>query len=247
MDPADPSVRLRVSPLGYLAAIVGGVLLLAMVGLLIAVLGVLEDSRTHIQAQNHKIAQIQHQTDPLIAEAKPAVGQVEPLLRRVRLLLAPAGESLDSLTNAADQVPPLAMGADLFLSEALPLLRWLNATDAPGAIAAVGRLAEALSAGDRAVRMIDAANQTLDELQRTDLIPRASDALPHVEALLVELDRTQKRTFRNQIKSLRTQRRQLDATFESLAIQRETLDHTRSIDRKTGPAPPATPVTPAAP
>jgi hypothetical protein len=247
VDSADPSVRLRVSPLAYLAGIFAAVLLLTMVGLLIMQLAVLKDSREHIQAQDHKIAQIQHQTDPLIAEAKPAVGQVEPLLRRARRLLTPAGESLDSLTAATDQVPRLAMGADLLLSESIPLIQSLNATDAPRAILATGRLAEALATGDRAVRMIDAANDTLGELQRTNLIPQTSEALPRFEGLLVELARIQKRTFRTQIKSLRTQRRQLDATLESLAIQRETLDHTRSIDSKTGPSPPVTPATPAAP
>jgi hypothetical protein len=247
VDSADPSVRLRVSPLAYLAGIFAAVLLLTMVGLLIMQLAVLKDSREHIQAQDHKIAQIQHQTDPLIADAKPAVAEAEPLIRRARRLIAPAGESLDSLTAATDQVPRLAMGADLLLSESIPLIRSLKATDAPGAIAALGRLADSLSAGDRLVRMVDATDSTLAELERTQLIPRASDALPRFEGLLVELATIQKRTFRTQVKSLRTQRRQLDATFESLAIQRETLEHTRSIDRKTGPAPPATPTTSVAP
>jgi hypothetical protein len=247
MDSADPSVRLRVSPVGYLAAIVAGVLLLTMIGLLILQLAVLKDSREHIQAQDHKIAQIQHQTDPLIADAKPALAQAEPLLRRARRLLTPAGQSFESISTAADQVPRLAMGADLVLSEAVPLLQALNASNAPAAIASVGRLSDALAAGDRLVRTVDAANATLGQLERTNLIPQTSEALPRFEGLLLELARIQKRTFRTQVKSLRTQRRQLDATFESLAIQRETLEHTRSIDRKTGPALPATAAAPAVP
>ena len=244
--PEQP-VRLRMSPLGYLAGIFAAVLLVTMVGLLIMQLAVLKDSREHIQAQDHKIAQIQHQTDPLIADAKPAVAQAEPLLRRARRLLTPAGESLESLTAATDQVPRLAMGADLVLSEAVPLLQALNASNAPSAIASIGRLSDALAAGDRLVRTVDAANDTLGQLQSTNLIPKTSDALPRFEGLLIELARIQKRTFRNQVKSLRTQRRQLNATFESLAIQRETLEHTRSIDRKTGPPVPGSPVPPAVP
>jgi hypothetical protein len=247
MDAPEQRVRLRVSPLAYLAAIGAGVALLTMIGLLITQVVILKDSREHIEAQDHKIAQLQHQTDPLIAEAKPALRQTEPLLRRVRRLLTPAGESFASLTTAADQVPRLVAGADLLLSEAIPLIDSLNANDAPAAIGAVGRLVEALAAGDRLVRMVDAADQTLAELERTQLIPRASDAIPRFEGLLIELAQIQKRTLRVQIRSFRTQRRQLAATLESLAIQRETLEHTRSIDRKTGPAPPATPVTPAAP
>jgi hypothetical protein len=94
------------------------------------------------------------------------------------------------------------------------------------------------------VRMIDAANDTLGELQRTNLIPKTSEALPRFEGLLAKLTRIQKRTLRTQVKSLRTQRRQLNAMFESIAIQRETLEHTRSIDRKFPP--PATSTAPAA-
>ncbi|MEA2446134.1 MAG: hypothetical protein QOJ12_3426, partial [Thermoleophilales bacterium] len=71
-----------------------------------------------------------------------------------------------------------------------------------------------------------------------------SDALPRFEDLLSETLAVQRHTLRIQIRSFRAQSRQLRATFQSLAIQRETLDHTRSIDRKTGPAPPPTPVTP---
>jgi hypothetical protein len=247
MDSADPSVRLRLSPLGYLAAIVAGVLLLTMIGLLILQLAVLKDSREHIQAQDHKIAQIQHQTDPLIADAKPALAQAEPLLRRARRLLTPAGQSFETITTAADAVPRLVAGADLLLTEAIPLLQALNATDAPRALAEVGVLADGLTANDRAVRAIDATNRVLAEIESNDLIPRTSRALPRFEDLLVEIVQIQRTTLHSQRLSLRTQRRQANLTFESIRIQRELLDHTRSIDSKIPPpatAPTATPVAP---
>jgi hypothetical protein len=247
MDSADPSVRLRISPLGYLAGIVAGVLLLAVVGLLIAVLGVLEDSRTHIQAQDHKIAVLQGETENALSDAKPAVRQAEPLLRRARRLLSPAGQSFDSITSAADAVPRLVEGADLLFTEAIPLLQALNSTDAPRAIAEVGTLADALAQNDRAVRMIDTTNRVLAELESNELIPRTSRALPRFEALLRDVVQVQRRTLRTQKLSLRTQRRQANLTFESIRIQRELLDHTRSIDNKIPPPATAPTATPAAP
>ena len=251
MDSADARVSLRISPLGYLAAIVAGVLLLTMVGLLIAVLGVLEDSRTHIQAQDHKIATLQGEGEKALGEARPALEQAEPLLRRARRLLTPAGESLTSVTEAADAVPRLAAGADLLLTESIPLIQALRAADAPRAIAATGRLADALAQNDRTVRAIDATTHMLSELEGERLIPRTGRALTRFEDLLVGLVQLQRRTLRTQKLSLRSQRRQVNLTFESIRIQREILEHTRSIDRKTPPlsptAAPATPVTPAAP
>lgn len=244
--PPQP-VRLRLSPLAYLVAIVAGVLLLTMIGLLIAQLAVLKDSREHIEAQDHKIATLQGEGERALREARPAVEQAEPLLRRARRLLTPAGASIESVTSAADAMPRLVAGADLLVSESIPLIQALRANDAPGAIAAVGRLADALAERDRLVRTIDATERMLAELERTRLIPRSSEAIPRFEDLLVGLLQVQRRTLSTQKLSLRTQRRQVNLTFESVRIQRELLERTRSIDRKTGPTPPPTPVTPAAP
>ena len=257
-SPPDSRVSLRVSPVVYLAGIALGAVLVAVLGVLIAVLVVLEDSRTHIQAQDHKIAKLQGGADPLLAEARPAVRQAEPLIKSVRRLISPAGESLESLTTATDSVPRLVMGADLLLTQAIPLLRSLHAADAPGAIVSVSRLTDSLAAGDRAVRMVDGANDALGEIDRTNLIPRASGALPRFAELLSTLVRVQKRTLRTQDRTLRTQkvtlrtqRRTTNLLFESIRIQREILEHTRSIDRKipgpTAGAPASAPPTPAAP
>ena len=246
----EQPVRLRVSPLAYLAGIAVGVVLVAVLGVLIAVLVVLEDSRTHIQAQDHKIATLQGDTEPVLKEAKPlledagpALRRAEPFIVRAQRLLAPAGESLESLTTASDAVPRLVAGTDLLLSESIPLIQALTATDAPGAILSVGRLADSLSEGDRAVRLIDAAGAVLVTLDRTNLVPRAAEALPRFQSIILELVRVQKKTLRYQKLSLRTQRRQANLTFESIRIQREILEHTRSIDRKIPP--PATTATPA--
>jgi hypothetical protein len=251
MNASEQPVRLRVSPLVYLAAICAGVLLLTMVGLLVAQLAVLKDSRAHIQAQDHKIATLQGEGRQALKDARPAIDQVEPLLRRARSLLTPAGQSFDSLTEAADAVPRLAAGADVLLAESIPLLQALNASDAPAAIHATGHLALALTENHRAIRAIDATNRVLASIESESLIPRSSRALTRFEELLVDIAQIQRRTLRTQKLSLRTQRRQVNLTFESVRIQRELLEHTRSIDRKTPPlsptAAPTPPVTPAAP
>ncbi len=251
MDASAQPVRLRVSPLAYLAGIVAAVLLVTMVGLLVAQLAVLKDSREHIEAQDHKIATLQGEGEQALKDARPAIEQVEPLLRRARGLLTPAGESFDSLTEAADTVPRLAAGADVLLSESIPLIQALNVSDAPAAIHATGHLARSLTENDRAVRAIDATNRVLASIEDEQLVPRSSRALTRFEELLGDIAQIQRRTLRTQKLSLRTQRRQVNLTFESVRIQRELLEHTRSIDRKTPPlsptAAPTTPVTPAAP
>jgi hypothetical protein len=244
MDSPEQAVRLRLSPLGYLAVIAAGFLLVALVGLLIAQLAILGDSREHIQAQDHKIATMQGEGEKALRDARPTISQVDPLLRRARRLLTPAGASLESLTAATDQVPRLVVGIDLVLDEAIPLLQALNAADAPGAIASVGRLTDALAEGERLVRTVDETNQMLAELDRTQLIPRTSEAIPRFEDLLRRLTRIQKRTLRVQIRSFYTQNRQLRVQFQTLGVQREALEHIRSIDRKTGPAPPTTTAVP---
>jgi hypothetical protein len=244
MDADDQRVRVHVSPLAYLAGIVAGVLLLTMIGLLIAQLAVLKDSREHIVAQDRKITALQEEVRPLLRETGPAVREAQPLLRQVRRLLGPAGRSLESLTTAAGTIPRLAAGLNLLVGDTIPLVRALNASGAPAAIAAVGRLADALAANGRIVRLVDSANRTLAELEREDLILRTSQALPRLEERFRRLLRLQSRTLRVQMRSVRIQARQERIALSSLAIQQETLERIRSIDRKTGPAPPATPITP---
>jgi hypothetical protein len=124
-------------------------------------------------------------------------------------------------------------GADTLLVDLIPLVR-------------------SLAENDRAVRMLDTTQRVLADVEHAELIPRTSHALRRFEELLSESVtvqrrtlRVQRRTLRIQLASFHTQIRQLRMFSESLAIQRETLEHTRSIDRKTGPAPPPTPVTPA--
>jgi hypothetical protein len=211
----DQPVRLRLSPLGYLVAIVAGVLLLTMVGLLIAQVVILKDSQRHIQAQDHKIATLQGDANQVGRDAKPAIDAAVPVLRRAARLVGPARVALDAVPSLGENVRRIVMGADLVLSEAIPLL---------------------------------------DELRHTRLITRASDAIPRFEGLIaaiVDIQRqtlaVQRETLTTQRRTLRTQRRTFRLFQRSVQIQQETLERTRSIDRKTGPTPPQTPVTPAAP
>jgi hypothetical protein len=73
--------------------------------------------------------------------------------------------------------------------------------------------------------------------QSQNLVGKAVDSHRILENLLA----IQLETLETQKESLRTQRRSLDVQIrttrklsESLGIQRNTLDHVRSIDRKTG-------------
>jgi hypothetical protein len=209
---ADQPVRVRVSPLAYLAGIFAAVVLTTMVVLLVVQLTVLTDQRRLLESQEAKITRLDDGTQPLLRDAAPAVDEAQPLLHRVRTLLRPAADSLESVSVAADELPPVLQGVDVLVAHAIPLLQ---------------------------------------SLERAELIPRTSHALGRFEELLSESVETQKRTLRVQrrtlrvqLASFRTQRRTARMFAESLGIQRETLEHARSIDRKTGPAPPATPVTP---
>jgi len=227
-------VRLRISPLGYLIGIVAGVLFVAMVGLLVTQVVILKDSQSHIQAQDHKIATLQGQANEIARDARPAIDGAQPLLQRVRRLIGPTGAAIEDVSGAAQGVPRIVMGADLLLSEAIPLLQALNGSDIPGA-------------AYRLARTVDSANALLADLHDTQLVPRASSAIPRFEDLIVTLVQVQRRTLSIQRRTLRVQRRTFRLFQQSVQIQQETLEHTRSIDRKTGPAPPQTPVTPAAP
>jgi hypothetical protein len=245
--PPEQPVRLRLSPLAYLFAIVAGVLLVSVVALLIAQVVILKDSQSHIQAQDHKIATLQGQANEIARDARPAIDEAQPLLQRAQRLFAPTEAALDDVSGVARDVPRIVMGADLLLSEAIPLIQALNANDAPGALASVHGLVHALVATDRLVRTVDSANALLADLHDTRFIPRASAAIPRFEGLIVTLAQIQRRTLAVQRQTLRVQRRTFRLFQQSVEIQRETLEHTRSIDRKTGPTPPQTPVTPAAP
>jgi hypothetical protein len=75
-------VDISMPPAGKLALAGAGILLVAMVALLIAMLSVLSDSREHIVAQDRKINRIVKGADPLLGQVKPVADDARTLLRQ---------------------------------------------------------------------------------------------------------------------------------------------------------------------
>ncbi|MEA2480565.1 MAG: hypothetical protein QOJ07_2487 [Thermoleophilaceae bacterium] len=220
--PQQP-VRLHVSPLAYLAVIGLTALLLAIAIVLVMTLTVLRESRERIKQQDAKIGLLLKGTQPALGEVKPALRQATPLLRDARGLVAPLRRSALSVTSAADSLPVLLSGASVLIEDSLPLVH------------------EALPL----VRSLDSFLATVQDRQVVLKLSAGLDRVPTFERLLTDVvdvqHRTlavQRRTLHVQLRTFRNQQRTLRLFFRSVAIQRETLDHTRSIDAKTGgPAP----------
>jgi hypothetical protein len=225
----DQPVRVRLSALGYVAVILGGLAVAAIVGLLIAQLQQIGDQKKIVASQDAKMAQLQRASRPLLRESLPLVRQTQPLLRdaqpllrTMRVLIGPAANTLANVDAAAGAIPRLVAGSDVLLADAIPLV-------------------QALVADGRTVRMIDATNHMLALLEQERLIPRTGRALPRFQSVMrqmlatqVDLLRVQTRTFRTQARGLRLQFRSFGLQQESIQIARETLQHVRSIDQKTG-------------
>jgi hypothetical protein len=222
-------VRIRFSPLGYVAVILAGLAMAAMIGLLVAQLKQISDQKKIVAAQDAKVAQLQRASGPVLRESVPLLRQTQPLLRdaqpllrTMRVLIGPAASTLANVDTAAGAIPRLVAGTDVLLADAIPLV-------------------QSLVANGRTVRVIDASNRMLAQLEQERLIPRTSEALPRFELVIrqmletqLDLLRVQTRTFRTQARGLRLQFRAFALQQEALAVARETLQHVRSIDQKTG-------------
>jgi hypothetical protein len=196
-----------------------------MIGLLVAQLAVLRDSRQHIVAQDRKINRIVQGTQPALRRAKPVVEDVGELVAAAR---------------------PVARELRTTL---VPLLRELCQSELAAAIDATARLVGQLEADGRLPRVLDDSAALLDALRDSRFLGRtlrAADLVPLMAALLNETVRVQKdvlgtqRSTRSiQLDTLRVQRRTLKVQKLLIALQREALVHIRSIDRKTGGQVPA--------
>lgn len=194
--------ELRLSP----AARAGAVLFaLVTLGVLAAQLMVLRDSNDRIHAQDRKIADLRHETEPLFDALRPLVADTAPLVREATELVQPLARSADDVSRAAEQAPPLVNAVRALAGESVPLVQDLRP------LIAQLRPLLALSAS------------LLDETRRRELLRRADaaiDAVLHVEQL--------------QTATLAAQRRSLRIQLDALRVQRQSLRHVRSVDRKTG-------------
>jgi hypothetical protein len=213
---------------GKLVLVGAGVLLVALVVLLAAMLSVLSDSREHIVAQDRKINRI-------VKGADPVLGQVQPVAKDARALIK--------------QGTPFVRDLRATL---IPLLRDLRGAQLRSAAQVVARLAGSLDQNGRLVQFVDLGSDLVRGLRDSEFIPRtlrAADVVPEMKLILAQTLDVQRRTLSTQLRTLRIQRRTFRLQRQSrniqqttLAIQREALVHIRSIDRKTGGTAPPLPV-----
>jgi hypothetical protein len=232
--------------------IVGGIVLIAVLVTLIALqLAVLTDSREHIRSQDAKITRLYDAARPaledaapaarkLLRDARPVVRQAGPFVHELRHGLRTLRASGPSLADAASAVPPLLHATTALADGALPLVRGLDAAGLPGVVGDADAVLGSLLYRGRLVRVLDATDAVLAEIQSQNLIARAA----RTPRLIRRLLRIQRTTLRVQTRTLRVQQ-------ESLAVQRTTRDYGRraaeaaeSIDRKTGGQVPPTPAVP---
>jgi hypothetical protein len=230
----QPAARLSLPPLGWAAAIVAGVLLLTMTALLAIMLGVLQDSRRHIEAQDGKAQLALDQARRSGREAKPVLRDARPLISEARDAIGPLSESGGQIATAAQSLPELARTGQAVAERSIPVLEALgrsdlatlvhNANVALGTLLYRGRLERLTARGDALLAELSKPGFLRD-------IRRGAQTPPRIEALT-------RRLLRAQLEALEVQR-------QSLEIQRQTLDAANSIDRKTGGrAPAAAPVAP---
>jgi hypothetical protein len=176
-------------------------------------IGLLALTLVDIERQRRIVDDQRKDLESVIAATKPRLEQAEPLLREAR-------DALDPLRAAARRADALVRG--------------LRETDAPGALAAVGDLAVQLAQRDRLAALVDRTDRLVADLQRAGTVGSVEE-MRDIARRLLDL---QTRAYETNRRSLATQLRAEAMLRESLAIQRETLEHARSLDRKTGPAPP---------
>lgn len=216
--PAVPATSTRSLPPLAWAGIFGGVLLaFVLVALLAIQLGVLADSRDHIESQDRKISALYrgaqpavHQAEPLVRAARPLVLGAVPLVRAARTALTALDGSRALLGDAAAALPPLMRVTQALAANALPLVHDLQAAGAAHVVAG--------------------ADDLLAQLRAQDLIARASRSA----ALTPELVRLQRRLLAIQMTTLRVQRQSRAIQQRTLEVQLRALAAIESLDRKTG-------------
>ncbi len=170
----------------------------------------------------------------------------DPLVRDLRPIFDDAAKNLPQTRRAARDAAALVRSTR-------PLVGDLRRADVDDVLVTVGSLAQALSARNRLVTLVDRSNRLVgtfeetgvlgktsrlaDRFEQTDVLDSTARAARRAPGFMEELLRVQKETRELQRQTLAVQR-------ETLAIQKEALERIRSIDNKTGgPAPGAVPPT----
>jgi hypothetical protein len=224
--PDTPRREVTLPPLAWTILIAAGVLLVLMVVGIAMLIAILQDSRTHIKAQDAKTAVLlgkvraaEPTTRDVAREGLPLIRAARPLVGKVSRAVGPLARSGGSIAVATRQLPALTRTAQALAAVALPVLDDVRRADLAHAISAIDDL--------------------LARVRAEDLVGVAARAGRDTPPLIRRLVRLQVVTLRIQRDSLRTQ-------LTSLDVQRQSLAHIESIDRKTGGTVPA-PVPAAAP
>jgi hypothetical protein len=236
-----PAARISLPPLGWAAAIVAGMLLVAMVVLIAAQLAVLQDSRRHIEAQDGKAQLLIDKAHEVDSAAQPALRDARPLIRDARDAIGPLTESGGQISTAVQALPALVTTGQAVAARSIPVLEALGRGDLATLVQNGNVALAALLYRGRLERIAAHGDALLGELAKPGFlrdIRRGAQAPPRLETLMRRLLKVQRATLRAQLASLEVQR-------ESLAVQQETRDAANSIDRKTGGRAPA--AAPAAP
>jgi hypothetical protein len=227
---------LTFSPAARAGVALAALLLVAMLATLIAVLVSLESTRSEIRTTRAGVVD----TDQRLQRASR---QLQPLLggearRRI-------GSTAGALGHALDQLPEAARRARQGVDAATFLASTLDEAQLPRALTSLRTLADAaLTAARPGVHSLDACDASLRRRP-----PGASGQLgcllrtvPNIRALLRSQRRLNRKSTTTQLRQLSLMQRTYELLAQSLAIQRETLEHARSIDRKTGGTAPAGPL-----
>jgi hypothetical protein len=244
-EPSDARVALPRAA-WVLAALFG----VAMVGLLATQVVLIEDQRRTVRTQREIAERQSRQALPLLEALRPLVDDVHGSLPEARVTGRRAGRlARDASALVADvrsAEPASALRATVALAGTLlradvgstlegtgELARRLLADDLAGDVSAV---ASELGHRRRLRRLLRGSLSLLREMDRRDTLAKGERA---AEATL-RVERMTRRV-------LATQVRALEILEESLTIQRETERHAESLDRKTGPSPPAAAPAPVVP
>ena len=234
-----------------------GVLFLAILAVLIAVLVSLEGTRSEIRTTRMGVTEAEQRLERVTDRVQPLLDAAVPLTQgSSRRDLRDAGRAL---SEAAGEVPALAADARRGVGAAAFIAQTLQGADLAGSLGAVRFLADAAVPATR--ELFPAATRLLAELDRggerslvacdARLRTRAPSArgqiacllrtVPNIRVLLSSQRRLNRRSLATQ-RDTRAITRRVHALFvESLAIQREILRRTRSLDNKTGGPAPAGP------
>jgi ABC-type transporter Mla subunit MlaD len=207
----QPRVRPTLHPLAYTALFGAGLLLVLMVIGIGIQIGILQNSRDHIEAQDKKLAvvlQKVHAAQPTAEQLPALLDQARPVVRSLGRAIGPVRRALRSTSIATERLPTLVRAADA-------IARIVIAHRDP--------LSDALAS----------TNRLLADIREQNLVAVSAEAARDTPPLLREL-------LRVQVVTLETQRRSLRTQLTTLEIQREALKHIESIDRKTGGTVPPT-------